>query len=95
MRRGPASFELKALKGGIDALRYDVVTETMYVVSPKDSVVSIDGDDRRRHFPAPCAIQAPVNSANSVGRDIENGQLQVRLIRVNAIYLMEMGVIAP
>jgi len=36
---------------------------------------------------------AAVNSANSVGHDIENGQLQVGLIRINAIYLMEMHVI--
>ena len=41
---------------------------------------------------------APVNSANSVRHDIEDGHLQVRHIRImrrSAYYLMEMHVITP
>jgi hypothetical protein len=55
--------------------------------------------DRRRRswMPSSSTMREipPVNSANSVGHDIENRQLQVRLIRINAIYLMEMHVITP
>jgi hypothetical protein len=43
-------------------------------------------------------MREPWNSANSVGHDIENGQLQVRHIRImrrSAYYLMEMHVITP